>query len=180
MHSRAEGRDIRSHLERSEVQRDRLVCSGSHSGTWPVAGGSNPDLSGAKARANHQAPCSSLHKAAMRHRLEELEVLREASWSSDRRQIPTGRQITSKGLGVGVRQQGFPGASVVKNLPAMQETQHRNLGSRTWVQSLGLEDALEEEMTTHSSILAWEIPWTESGSLQQSVGSKVTTTQLSD
>ena len=40
----------------------------------------------------------------------------------------------------------------VKNLPAMQETQ---------VQSLGPENPLEEEMATHSSILAWEIPWTE-------------------
>ena len=39
-----------------------------------------------------------------------------------------------------------------KNLPAMQET---------WVQSLGQEDTLEEEMATHSSILAWRIPWTE-------------------
>ena len=37
----------------------------------------------------------------------------------------------------------------------MQETQE------TWVQSLGLEDPLEEEMATHSSILAWQIPWTE-------------------
>ena len=41
---------------------------------------------------------------------------------------------------------------MVKNLPAMQET---------WVQSLGWEDPLEEEMTTHSNILAWEITWTE-------------------
>ena len=40
---------------------------------------------------------------------------------------------------------------MVKNLPAMQETQ---------VQSLGQEDPLEEGMTTHSSILAWRIPWT--------------------
>ena len=45
-----------------------------------------------------------------------------------------------------------PGGSVVKNLPAKQETQ---------VQSLGGEDPLEEEMAIHSSILAWEIPWTE-------------------
>ena len=43
-------------------------------------------------------------------------------------------------------------APVVKNLPAMQETQ---------VQSLGQEDALEKEMATHHSILAWRIPWTE-------------------
>ena len=41
---------------------------------------------------------------------------------------------------------------MVKNLPAMQETQ---------VQSLSWEDPLEKEMATHSSILAWRIPWTE-------------------
>ena len=53
---------------------------------------------------------------------------------------------------------GFPGGSVVKDLPANQET---------WVQSLGREDALEKEMATHCSSLAWEIPWTEeSGGLQ--------------
>ena len=40
----------------------------------------------------------------------------------------------------------------VKNLPTMWET---------WVQSLGQEDSLEKEMASHSSILAWEIPWTE-------------------
>ena len=44
------------------------------------------------------------------------------------------------------------GAQIVKNPPAMQETQ---------VQSLGQEDALEKEMATHSIILAWRIPWTE-------------------
>ena len=44
---------------------------------------------------------------------------------------------------------GFPGGSVVKNPPAKQETQ---------VQSLGQEDPLEEEMTTHTIMLAWEIP----------------------
>ena len=49
----------------------------------------------------------------------------------------------------------------VKNLPAMQETQEM------WVPSLGWEDPLEEEMATHSSILVWEIPWTEEpGGLQ--------------
>ena len=41
---------------------------------------------------------------------------------------------------------------MVKNLPAVQET---------WVQSLGQEHLVEKEMATHSSILAWEIPWTE-------------------
>ena len=44
-------------------------------------------------------------------------------------------------------------AQWVKNLPAMQDTQE------TWVRSLGQEDPLEEEMATHSSILAWNIPW---------------------
>jgi len=43
-------------------------------------------------------------------------------------------------------------AQTVKNLPAVQET---------WIQFLGQEDPLEKEMATHSSILAWEIPWTE-------------------
>ena len=58
---------------------------------------------------------------------------------------------------------GFPGGSVVKNLPAVQEMQG--------VQSLGGEDSLEEEMATHSSILAWEIPWTEEpGGLQSMHG----------
>ena len=58
-------------------------------------------------------------------------------------------------------------AQWVKNLPAMQETQE------TWVRFLGQEDSLEEETVTHSSILAWEIPWTEDpGRLQQSMGSQ--------
>ena len=58
---------------------------------------------------------------------------------------------------------GFPGGSVVKNLPAMQETQ---------VQSLGQEDPLEKEMATHSRILAWRIPWTEEPGGLQSMGSQ--------
>ena len=58
---------------------------------------------------------------------------------------------------------GFPGGSVVKNLPAMQEAQE------TRVPSLGQEDPLEEEMATHSSIPAWKIPWTEEAGGLQSV-----------
>ena len=50
---------------------------------------------------------------------------------------------------------GFPSSSAVKNLPAMQEP------LETWVQSVGGEDPLEKEVTTNSSILAWETPWTE-------------------
>ena len=52
-------------------------------------------------------------------------------------------------------------AQVAKNLPAMQEA---------WVQSLGQEDPLEKEMTTHSSSLAWRIPWTEEPGGLQSLG----------
>ena len=53
---------------------------------------------------------------------------------------------------------GFPGGSIVKNPSAVQET---------WVLSLGQEDPQEKDMATHSSILAWRIPWTEEpGGLQ--------------
>ena len=55
---------------------------------------------------------------------------------------------------------------MVKKLPVMQETQE------TWVQSLGWEDPLEKEMATHSSILAWKIPWTEEPGGLQSIGSQ--------
>ena len=51
----------------------------------------------------------------------------------------------------------------LKRLPAMQET---------WVRSLGREDPLEKEMATHSSILAWKIPWTEEPGGLQSTGSQ--------
>ena len=56
---------------------------------------------------------------------------------------------------------GFFSGSVVKNLPANAET---------WVWSPGWEDCLEKEMATHSSILAWEITWTEEPDGLQSMG----------
>ena len=52
---------------------------------------------------------------------------------------------------------------MVKNSPAVQGTQ---------IQSLGREDPLEEEMATHCTILAWEIPWTEEPGGPQSIGSQ--------
>ena len=67
----------------------------------------------------------------------------------------------SAGEGIGYPLQYFWAslvARLVKNLPAMQET---------WVQSLGWEDPLENGKATHSSILAWRIPWT-----MQSIGSQ--------
>ena len=60
---------------------------------------------------------------------------------------------------------GFTGASVVK---------------KTRVLSLGQEDSLEKEMATHSSILAWEVPWTEKPGGLQSLGSQKSQTQLSN
>ena len=54
-------------------------------------------------------------------------------------------------------------SQMVKNPPAMQET---------WVQSLGWEDTLEKAMATHSTILAWRIPWTEEPGRLQSMGSQ--------
>ena len=58
-------------------------------------------------------------------------------------------------------------AEMVKNLPAMQET---------WVQFLGQEDPLEKEIETHSSILAWRIPWREEPGRLQSMGSQESVT----
>ena len=57
-------------------------------------------------------------------------------------------------------------AQTVKRLPTMQETQ---------VQSLGREDLLEKEMATHSSIVAWKIPWTEEPGRLQSMESQIQT-----
>ena len=60
---------------------------------------------------------------------------------------------------------------MVKNSPAMQET---------WVRSLGWEDPLEKQMATHSSILAWRIPWTEQPGGLQSVGLQKSQTQITN
>ena len=55
-------------------------------------------------------------------------------------------------------------AQTVKHLPAMRET---------WVRSLGWEDPLEKEMATHSSTLAWKIPWMEEPGRLQSMGTQI-------
>ena len=54
-------------------------------------------------------------------------------------------------------------AQMIKHLPTIQET---------WVRSLGWEDPLEKEMATHSSVLAWKIPWMEKPGGLQSMGSQ--------
>ena len=72
-----------------------------------------------------------------------------------------GPNLLLKGLDMLSGKWGFPGGSVVKNPPVTWET---------WVRSLGWEDPLEEGMATHSSILAWRIPWTEEPGGLQSMG----------
>ena len=59
---------------------------------------------------------------------------------------------------------GLPQCFVVKNQPAMSETQV------TWVLSLGQEDPLDKGMASHSTIFAWRIPWTEESGGLQSMG----------
>ena len=61
---------------------------------------------------------------------------------------------------------GFPSGTVAKNHLPMQETQEK------WVQSLGQEDPLEQEIATHSSILTWKIPWMEGPGGLQSMESR--------
>ena len=62
-------------------------------------------------------------------------------------------------------------AQAVKNPSAMQEMQ------KTQVRSLGCEDTLEEEMATHSNILAWKIPWTKEPGMVETMGSQSRTRQ---
>ena len=64
---------------------------------------------------------------------------------------------------------GLPGDSVVKNMPAKQQMQLRSLGQK---------GPLEKEMATHSSIPAWEIPWTEEPGRLQPLGSQKRQTRL--
>ena len=73
------------------------------------------------------------------------------------------KEIKHKYLAAFIMVQVFLVAQMVKSVPAMQET---------WVQSLGWEDPLEEEMAIHSSILVWKIPWMEEPGRLQSMGSQ--------
>ena len=102
---------------------------------------------------------------------KEKEITRRArgsqetkSWVSDSTGLGCNRKLVCPNW-----PRGFPAGSVVKNLPAVQET---------WVWSLGQEDPLEEEMAAYSSILAWRIPQTKEPGRLQSMGSQ-SQTQLS-
>ena len=92
----------------------------------------------------------------------------QSQWGQDLRSsvsctVTLGRNSVSIPLCVLELLRTSPVAQLVKNLPAVQET---------WVQSLGWEGPLEKEMATHSSILAWRIPWTEEPGGLQSTGSQ--------
>ena len=84
--------------------------------------------------------------------------------AGDPSQIPELERSSGEGIGY-LPQYSWASlvAQMVKNPPAMQET---------WVQSLGWEDPLEEDMATHCSILAWRIPWTEEPCGLWSMGSQ--------
>ena len=76
--------------------------------------------------------------------------------------IPGSGKSAGEGIGYSLQYSwASPVAQLVKNLPAMQET---------WIQSLGWEDPLEKGKATHSSILAWRIPWTVKSTGSQRVG----------
>ena len=85
------------------------------------------------------------------------------------------QQTPSIGLSHGIRIWGIPWTSLVaqtvKRLPTMREAR---------VQSLGREDLLEKEMATHSSILAWKVPWTEEPGTAAFYGVAKSRTRLSD
>ena len=76
------------------------------------------------------------------------------------RYVPYGHTVGDK---INVAPESSLVAQLVKNLPAVQETQ---------VRSLGQKDPLEKEMATHSSVLAWKILWTEESGGLQSMGSQ--------
>ena len=113
---------------------------------------------------------SSVHGILPARILEWVAIsyLRRCSWSRDWTQVScVSLHWQSDSLPLSHLGSHKPYASLVaqrlKRLPAMRET---------WVQSLGWEDPLEKEMATHSSILAWIIPWTEEPGGLQSMGSQ--------
>ena len=75
-----------------------------------------------------------------------------------------------KGYSVSLVIRGIPGGSEVK--ASASNAGDVGLMQETWVRSLGREDPLENEMATHSSILAWRIPWMEEPDELQSMGRK--------
>ena len=90
---------------------------------------------------------------------------KESAWNAgDPSMIPGSGRSAGEGIGYPLQYSwAFLLAQLVKNPPAMQDT---------WVQSLAWEDPLEKGKATHSSILAWRIPWTKEPGRLQSIGSQ--------
>ena len=84
-----------------------------------------------------------------------MGAVRGLSTVAEYQEVQTYISMSTPGL-------GFPGGSVIKNLPAKE---------KMWIPSLGQKDPLKKEMATHSSVLAWEVPWTEESGRLQSLGS---------
>ena len=93
----------------------------------------------------------------------DSSVGKESAYNAgDPSSIPGSGRAPGEGIGYPLQYSWvFLVAQMVKNPPTMQET---------WVQSLGREDPLEKGTATHSSILAWRIPWTEEPDGLQSMG----------
>ena len=91
-----------------------------------------------------------------------MELLKQEYWSG--LLIPSPKDLPDPGIELGSQHCHSIVTQMVKSLPAMQ----------MWLPFLGREDPLEKEMGTHSSILAWEVPWTEEpGGLQSMVSQRV-------
>ena len=93
----------------------------------------------------------------------ESAVAKESACNAgDPGSIPESGRSAGEGRGYPLQYWASLVAQMVKRLPAMRET---------WIQSLGLEDPLEKELATHSTILAWKIPWMEEPGRLRSTGS---------
>ena len=99
-----------------------------------------------------QLPCVGAGDPAQRRKEEDRQAPGAQRGQGPALHPQEGHSLFNSSVTLALTCMGFTGGSDGKNLPAMRETR---------VQSLGWEDLLEEGMATHSSILAWRIPWTE-------------------
>ena len=114
-----------------------------------------------KAESKEPLEGEESEKANLKLNIKKIKIMSSSpitSWQIEGEKLETVTDF----LLLGSKVTGSLVARMVKNLPAMWET---------WVRALGLEEPLEKEMATHSSILAWRIPWTEEPGRLQSMES---------